>query len=480
MWSQVDQLTDLLTLFNYSFRLKAEISKQVQAYHPIAIKEMLINALVHRDYGRDEPVELTITPRAISVRSPGGLLPDVAVQIQGQALEEFIKNNRRGVKGYRNPVLSDLMYGGGQMDRSGSGLSDMWRQTLNNNGSVTFGPSENNDYFSVEITARPEIVDEITNTAISETVETRRYAANAIHFTQLPETLWSAPTIVSNMQTMRAKPDGRNLPPGTIDNYTYYTFYDLRKLSTVTGLPIDRSDISTERVEDILKAPNGHNVIVKLLNDALFSHSTALGLEIDYYRKRIHFPTEKAGIERTVTYKGRFKRATRTVVKARRKRDSSEVRYYEHKALTFQVTDFGHDWALVLTPGYVFTRDGIRNMIGRERINILSTRRAAKDFNQTVQNDVTFWIAMISAESDGVFALRPDQESLIDYMPTILLTSRPPTVSFDATAFDESLISDTLDEELEELDDELMEIAEEDDFVEDDFVEDDQEVTDAD
>src|SRR5687767_12746303 len=114
-------------------------------------------------------------------------------------------------------------------------------------------------------------------------------------------------------------------------------------------------------------------------------------------------------------------------------------------------------------------------MIGRERINILSTRRAAKDFNQTVQNDVTFWIAMISAESDGVFALRHDQESLIDYMPTILLTSRPPTVSFDATAFDESLISDTLDEELEELDDELMEIAEEDDFVEDDG-----EVTDAD
>jgi predicted HTH transcriptional regulator len=67
LWSQVDQLTDLLSLFNYSFRLKAEISKQVQAYHPIALKEMLINAVVHRDYERNEPIELTITPNAVSM-----------------------------------------------------------------------------------------------------------------------------------------------------------------------------------------------------------------------------------------------------------------------------------------------------------------------------------------------------------------------------------------------------------------------------
>jgi NAD-dependent SIR2 family protein deacetylase len=467
LWSQVDQVTDLLTHFNYTFRLKAEISKQVQAYSPLALKEMLINAVVHRDYQRTEPISLAITPRSVSLRSPGGLLPEVSVQIQGQALEDFIKSSRRGVKGYRNPVLSDLMYGGGQMDREGSGLSDMWKTTVNNNGSVTFGPSADNEYFSVEITARPEIVDEITNTAISATVETRRYAANAIPFNQLPEKVWCAATPVRTMGSLRSKPGGHNLPPGSIDNLVFYTFYDLREIARVTDLPIERSDIWTEGVDEVLESANGHNIIVQLLNDALFSHFTALGLEMDYRRKRVHFPLDKAGVERTVTYRGRAKRATRTVVKARKKRESSKVSYYEHKSLTFQVSDFADDWAVVLTPGYVFTRDGMRNAIGRERINSLSTRRAAKDFNQTVHNDVTFWIAVISEESDGIFALRTDQESMVDYMPTILLSSRPPTVSFDASAFDESLILDVYDDDLQELDEELIEIAETDGFADD-------------
>jgi hypothetical protein len=31
---------------------------------------------------------------------------------------------------------------------------------------------------------------------------------------------------------------------------------------------------------------------------------------------------------------------------------------------------FGRDWAIVLTPGYAFTRDGVREPISRERTNL--------------------------------------------------------------------------------------------------------------
>jgi len=52
------------------------------------------------------------------------------------------------------------------MDRRGSGLSDMVLLTANNNGAVAFGPTADNLQFVVTLDARPEAVDEITNTAL--------------------------------------------------------------------------------------------------------------------------------------------------------------------------------------------------------------------------------------------------------------------------------------------------------------------------
>src|SRR5208283_3022318 len=56
LWSQLDELIDLLSLVNFQFRLKAEVSRTVSAYNAIAVKEVIVNAIVHRDYDRDEPV----------------------------------------------------------------------------------------------------------------------------------------------------------------------------------------------------------------------------------------------------------------------------------------------------------------------------------------------------------------------------------------------------------------------------------------
>jgi hypothetical protein len=54
----------------------------------------------------------------------------------------------------------------GQMDRARSGLADMVPRTVNHNGSVVLGPTEDNRYFVVTMEARREAVDEITNTAL--------------------------------------------------------------------------------------------------------------------------------------------------------------------------------------------------------------------------------------------------------------------------------------------------------------------------
>jgi predicted HTH transcriptional regulator len=147
LWSQLDTLIDLLALINFQFRLKAEVSRTVSVYNAIAVKEMIVNAIVHRDYDLNEPVQVIVEPKSITVISPGGLIDEITAQLGDRPFQEAITRRTSPIKGYRNPAISDLFYGGGQMDRRGSGLADMVLATVNNNGSVAFGPSTDNRQF---------------------------------------------------------------------------------------------------------------------------------------------------------------------------------------------------------------------------------------------------------------------------------------------------------------------------------------------
>src|SRR5262249_6422124 len=155
-------------------------------------KEMIVNAIVHRDYDRNEPVQVIVEPKSITVTSPGGLIDDITAQVGNQPFQEAIVGRTSPIKGYRNPAISDLFYGGGQMDRRGSGLADMVLATFNNNGSVAFGPSADNRQFTVTIEARPEAIDEITNTALPLAEETVRYSSNLVPIEAMPRTVWHA------------------------------------------------------------------------------------------------------------------------------------------------------------------------------------------------------------------------------------------------------------------------------------------------
>jgi hypothetical protein len=460
LWSQLDQLTDLLALINFQFRLKAEVSRTVNAYNALAVKEMIVNAIVHRDYERNEPVEIRIEPKSITVISPGGLIAAVASQVGDQSFQQAITENRGSIKGYRNPAISDLFYGGGQMDRAGSGLSDLVVLTVNNNGAVTFGPTEDNQQFIVTMEARPEAVDEITNTALPIAEEVVRYSSNLVPIEVLPEKIWHAGTTAISNRSFYRNAGDLAVPPGHVVDGRFYSFYDLEHLAAVMVTPFDEGDIETMELSELLAFPGGEPIFLKLLHDELFEHLRAKGLQIEYGRRRAYFGRGEEP-ERKLSYQGRVRKATRTVVKARTKRDSNDVVYYEHKAVSFSVMPFGHDWAVVLTPGYAFTRDGVRNPISRERTNSLSTRRAARDFNPTVLQDVSFWVAILSGEAEGLFALEHDASNdLARFAPTILLSHRTPTISFNVSAFEEtSQFENEIDDDLRRLEAELEALA---------------------
>jgi hypothetical protein len=463
LWTQLDSLTDLLSPINLGFRLKEEISRTVYPFAPLAIKEVLVNALVHRDYERAEPIIVAVQPGRIDVTSPGGLVEEVTVQTAGQKLEDVIASGGRGFKGYRNPVISDLFYGGGQMDRVGSGLADVWLQTANNNGEAHFGPDKENKYFIVTLLARPEAVDEITNTATPVSPDTVRYAANLIPIEEMPKWIWHAGTTARSAWQLAQEAAGLAVPAGYVQDGRFFSLYNLEDLADTNNSPFEVGDIERLSLNEVLSLPNGENIVLRLMHEVVFEHLRSLGLSVEYKRRRAYFRKSAEG-ERKITYRGRVKMSTRTVVKARTRRDSNEVLYYEHKAMAFSVLRFGEDWAISITPCYAFTRDGEGKPIGRERINILSTRRAARDFNPSVHHDVIFWAATISKESEGIFALNCEKKNdLSKFAPIILLSSRLPTVSFNSSSFERgSETQDEIEADLADLDKELAALAEAD------------------
>ena len=460
LWSQLDELIDLLSLVNFQFRLKAEVSRTVNAYSAIAVKEMIVNAIVHRDYDRNEPVRVVAEPKSITVTSPGGLIDEIAAQVGNQPFQEAIARRTAPIKGYRNPAISDLFYGGGQMDRRGSGLSDMVLLTVNNNGVVLFGPSPDNACFVVTMDARPEAIDEITNTALPLAEETVRYASNLIPIERVPTTVWHVGTSATSNRSFYHSVEGLAVPPGHVSGGRFYTLYDLDELTDALVTPFNPGDVETLGFEELVVTPGGESVALKLLHELLFEHFRAKGLQIEYQRRRAYYARGEEP-ELKVSYQGRLRKATRTVVKARTKRDSNDIVYYEHKAVSFSAMRFGQDWAVVLTPGYAFTRDGVRNPISRERTNALSTRRAARDFNPSVLQDVSFWLAVLSGEAEGLFALEHERSNdLTRFAPAVLLSQRMPTISFNVSAFGDAAETDLeIEDDLQKLDAELEALA---------------------
>ena len=150
--------------------------------------------------------------------------------------------------------------------------------------------------------------------------------------------------------------------------------------------------------------PNGDQIFVWMLNEHLYRHLKSRGLAIDKKRKRAYFPRTEAG-ERPIEYQARLRRATRVVTKPVVSPTTQKIRYWEHKAFYFSFECLADTWVLQILPTYVFTKDGKYDLLQSDRVTALSTRRASRDYNGHVHNDLVFWTWVISGGEAGTFAL---------------------------------------------------------------------------
>ena len=79
-----------------------------------ALREIIYNALVHRDYERPENVQIDIFADRVEVFSPGALPPDMDVKAHIEGRTVYSRS--------RNQLVADTVYKSGEIEAFGSGL----------------------------------------------------------------------------------------------------------------------------------------------------------------------------------------------------------------------------------------------------------------------------------------------------------------------------------------------------------------------
>jgi len=109
-------------------QLKSEIKKKefhfglfreyIEDYSEIVIRELLINALAHRDYSRQQTIEIRKYPNYIEFESPGKFP-------QGVNEENFLRKTNP-----RNPAIMDVFREIGYAEKAGSGFDKIFTDLL--------------------------------------------------------------------------------------------------------------------------------------------------------------------------------------------------------------------------------------------------------------------------------------------------------------------------------------------------------------
>lgn len=111
-------------------------------FPPEAVRELLMNAVLHRDYQSTSPVRFYEFSDRIEIQNPGGLY--------GEASRE----NFPHVNAYRNPIIAEAMHVLGYVNRFGRGIARA-KRSLQENGSPEPRFEFETNHFLVSISKHP-------------------------------------------------------------------------------------------------------------------------------------------------------------------------------------------------------------------------------------------------------------------------------------------------------------------------------------
>lgn len=391
----IGQLTTLAALLqdaevNPVIRLKNETGAvDVTAYPRRALTELTANLLVHRDYESTEHSQVSHTPGdELTFFNPGGVPEKLKAKLAVQTDGSF--DPIRGESDFRNPVLADIFYGLGFVDKRGSGLPDVRDLMPQHGGTSVFSCGTNNQSVTTRL-LQAEQRSPRSGVAVRRS-ETDIFITNLLPFSKLPVNLFVMPLHDKGVKKLwfdsdeerAAVPlslavDGQMISLGDFRNTPEFA---KRNGVLDRTLPIPLAKVATDEVL--------RRYFVRLIGthwSFFLNQFEADGLVNDYKRKRAYFKL-LSGEANTISYTSRLGRSvSRDVVKLRG--DKGEE--HENEGVYYAVVNMGGEWAIQLKPMYVFTdRSGFMPLPPHYQTS-RATRRFKFDRNKSVDDDLTFW-----------------------------------------------------------------------------------------
>ena len=381
---------------NPAIKVKARTAHVERRVFPeLALIELAVNALVHRDYSLQEPVLIDAVPDngRVAFASPGALpaslagklMPDVDGHFQPKELGSYP----------RNRSLCDVFFGLRLMQRAGTGLLDVEDLARGSGGKAEFRTDVAQGRFEASISG-PEISAGSRRVA-RDNRPIATYVINSLPILVMPPKV----SVVTLRQPLRDNATALDLTEaGTFihrDSEHLLSFVPLAVLCSAFGNLADPHGCSEIDVTEFCREPEGRNQVSWLLRKHFERHLRAFGasglmLECDLpsrrrQRRAYFFGDSKSRelIYDTASRKG----VRRQVVKGRG--EPGRPAWFENEGCSYAIVGEGLGWAVRIKPFYMFTGPDARTPIASFLQGSKATRRFKFDRNKNVEDDLTFW-----------------------------------------------------------------------------------------
>lgn len=404
--TQYRDVMDLLTSqdINPVLRIKkAQESVEKTAYHERALTELLVNMMAHRDYEHQALSEIKYVPgKSLTFSTPGGLPEHVLSRLQPDNTGHF--EPKRGVHQVRNPLIADIFFALGRMDKQGTGLVDVCRHMQEHEGTANFQIADDNHRVSATLCQASADKGRTGQTATA-LGEREVYVANLLPILSKPKTLYRlplSPDYAERKVPLFGKAQAQDPEPVAITASGYAISFDdlagFKSWSSRVGYVDYLEEID---FQEMIAKPETRRHVVWLMREYWERYLRLLkpALAVDSRKKRAHFIAEEPE-DLVVTYDSPLRRnIKRTVIK---KRDGGKYPEFEIEALHYAVVQHGDKWAVQIKPTYVFTKsDALTPLPGYIQAS-RATRRFKFDRNPSVDSDLKFWLALLSGGKSAI------------------------------------------------------------------------------
>jgi hypothetical protein len=366
-----------------------------RAFPELALIELTVNALVHRDYALQEPVLIDTMPDQgrITFASPGALPASLAGRLSPD-LDGSFQPKELGSHP-RNRSLCDVFFGLKLMQRAGTGLLDVEDLARGGGGRAAFRTDTVQGRFEATISG-PEMSAGSRHVA-RDNRPIATYVINSLPVVAMPPTV----SVVRLRLPLRNKPSTLDLTEaGTFvhgDSEHLVSFVPLALLCSILGdiaAPADSREVDTVAFD---LEPQGRNQLSWLLRKHFERHlrgfqASGLMLECDLPRRgrqrRAYFFGESKG--RELIYDASVRKGVRRqVVKSRG--EPGRGAWFENEGFSYAIVGGSQGWAVRIKPFYMFTGPDARTPIASFLQGSKATRRFKFDRNKNVEDDLTFW-----------------------------------------------------------------------------------------